>query len=991
MDTRDLPRSISSTDLSCTTRCRDHIKKDWVRQGPPRATTYFNITPAFTLTVPPLDGYPPDFKTFLFNRLINYGTKKYLEESRCLNWCQGATTLVPLYTLGDGNCLMHAASLGMWGFQDRDFILRKAVHEAIVRSQDNTLYPRWKMAREAQLLQVNCRLDQHEWDREWSQIIRNVSLETTQHGSYDSLEEFHIFVLANVLRRPIIVYAETKLNSGVGGETLQNLEFDGVYLPLLWDPRDCKRSPLPIAFTNGHFQALSIIDLPKEFQCDGTGEYLVLPLVDAYNRRLPIRFTLPEERQYNIPAEYLDLIDFQPPMYGGRTLCAKLRIPKTPSYLLPLLQGFITKCFDVFGQNPASSSPSGGSDGALCLAGCGLYGDATRFQGFCSQCYKKFNSNPHHQQVRDNQGEVGVSSLRCSNNCNNPGFPKFLGMCETCFKKKQASGSSSHSPPPNTSNAAEGGQKKCMTPGCEFFGSAETKFYCSKCVNEKFEEIAKKNDGSAGNYHVMKQSQQQLVIGKSNDRPYGDYERPSDRHNDRPHSGYDRANDRPYGDYERPSDRHNDRPHSGYDRANDRPYDRPNDRPYDRANDRPYDRPNDRPYDRANNEPLCTRCEVYHASQEYGGLCHSCFMDKTKEEAGKPPRHAERQKQVWSAQVAPPSQPHISRRGSGQDIIDNQEPLVRPQTDVANIKPTPVPRKLKRAPTLDTTYERKACCLCQLDIELAEMSYICRTHAAAARTMFAAAFAKEGGDRGRVDRGQRDFEDVDSPDQYQSNLSSVVRSKNPPQPYKRSSDYDLHEGLHGTPSDPPAGVPNDPPASIYVPKGQTTNNFSSDRYANLEAPASQFSDHRREPPLNDDRSRNYPGPGGGYQNQPPPESYHRDQPYASRYDSPRSDRRGSNDYPSHYGDMHHERRQDNVRETGAATGGMGGATGGGGAGGSKYYDIAKGEVVAQDPTKILCKVVGCSFYGKEELGGFCNNCHKEYVIKKRPLPRLNET
>ena len=41
---------------------------------------------------------------------------------KCLHrWAETGTCqrLWPLATTGDGNCLLHAASLGMWGFHDR--------------------------------------------------------------------------------------------------------------------------------------------------------------------------------------------------------------------------------------------------------------------------------------------------------------------------------------------------------------------------------------------------------------------------------------------------------------------------------------------------------------------------------------------------------------------------------------------------------------------------------------------------------------------------------------------------------------------------------------------------------------------------------------------------------------------------------------------------------------------------------------------------------
>ena len=42
-----------------------------------------------------------------------------------------AQRLVPLATSGDGNCLLHAASLGMWGFHDRLLTLRKALFRTL--------------------------------------------------------------------------------------------------------------------------------------------------------------------------------------------------------------------------------------------------------------------------------------------------------------------------------------------------------------------------------------------------------------------------------------------------------------------------------------------------------------------------------------------------------------------------------------------------------------------------------------------------------------------------------------------------------------------------------------------------------------------------------------------------------------------------------------------------------------------------------------------
>lgn len=49
----------------------------------------------------------------------------------------------------------------------------------------------------------------------------NSRVESSEEPVYESLEEFHVFVLAHVLRRPIVVVADTMLrDSGGEGESL---------------------------------------------------------------------------------------------------------------------------------------------------------------------------------------------------------------------------------------------------------------------------------------------------------------------------------------------------------------------------------------------------------------------------------------------------------------------------------------------------------------------------------------------------------------------------------------------------------------------------------------------------------------------------------------------------------------------------------------------------------------------------------------------------
>ena len=81
--------------------------------------------------------------------------------------------------------------------------------------------------------------------------------------TYESLEEFHVFVLAHTLCRPIVVVADTTLR-GADGEALAPISFGGVYLPLDVPPRSCQASPLVLTYDTAHFSALVPMEQDSE-------------------------------------------------------------------------------------------------------------------------------------------------------------------------------------------------------------------------------------------------------------------------------------------------------------------------------------------------------------------------------------------------------------------------------------------------------------------------------------------------------------------------------------------------------------------------------------------------------------------------------------------------------------------------------------------------------------------------------------------------------
>ena len=76
---------------------------------------------------------------------------------------------------------------------------------------------------------------------------------------FESLEEFHVFLLAHILNRPIIIVSDTMLHD-LNGEPLSPIPFGGIYLPFECDLNKCHRYPLVLAYDSAHFSALVLMD-----------------------------------------------------------------------------------------------------------------------------------------------------------------------------------------------------------------------------------------------------------------------------------------------------------------------------------------------------------------------------------------------------------------------------------------------------------------------------------------------------------------------------------------------------------------------------------------------------------------------------------------------------------------------------------------------------------------------------------------------------------
>uniref|UniRef100_A0A3Q2Q5B3 ubiquitinyl hydrolase 1 n=1 Tax=Fundulus heteroclitus TaxID=8078 RepID=A0A3Q2Q5B3_FUNHE len=324
-ETRETPTHVTKIDRTCAQKQEDNAQEKRLSRGISHASSaivslarlqvandctseQFPLEmPIYTFQLPDLSVYSEDFRSFIERDLIEQSTMMALEQAGRLNWwstmCTSCKKLLPLATTGDGNCLLHAASLGMWGFHDRDLMLRKSLYTMMKSGAErDALKRRWRWQQTQQNKESGLVYTEEEWEREWNELLKLASSEPRTHLSkngntsggvdnsedpvYESLEEFHVFVLAHVLRRPIVVVADTMLRDS-GGEAFAPIPFGGLYLPLEVPPSRCHCSPLVLAYDQAHFSALVSME-----QRDQQREQAVIPLTDSEHKLLALHFAV---------------------------------------------------------------------------------------------------------------------------------------------------------------------------------------------------------------------------------------------------------------------------------------------------------------------------------------------------------------------------------------------------------------------------------------------------------------------------------------------------------------------------------------------------------------------------------------------------------------------------------------------------------------------------------------------------------------------------
>ncbi|MBN3324529.1 ZRAN1 thioesterase, partial [Atractosteus spatula] len=315
---------------------------------------YF-LTDLVTFTLPAdIEDLPPTVQEKLFDEVLDRDVQKELEEeSPIINWSLELGTrldsrLYALWNRTAGDCLLDSVLQATWGIYDKDSVLRKALHDSLHDC--------------SHCFGLHFSLREEQWQEDWAFILSLAS----QPGA--SLEQTHIFVLAHILRRPIIVYG-VKYYKSFRGETLGFTRFQGVYLPLLWEQSFCWKSPIALGYTRGHFSALVAME-NDGYDNRGAGANLntdddvtvtFLPLVDSERKLLHIHFLSAqeignEEQQEKLLREWLDCC-----VTEGGVLVALQKSSRRRNH--PLVTQMVEKWLDRYRQiRPCASLSDGEED-----------------------------------------------------------------------------------------------------------------------------------------------------------------------------------------------------------------------------------------------------------------------------------------------------------------------------------------------------------------------------------------------------------------------------------------------------------------------------------------------------------------------------------------------------------------------------------------------------------------------------------------------------
>ena len=312
---------------------------------------------------------------------------------------------------------------------------------------------------------------------EWTEISQCLDPDRSQSAAvpHRFLESIHVYTMANILRRPVIIMTDPTMRT-FSGMSLQDNDMGGIYLPLEWSWRDTNRTPILIGYFNSHFCPLLFGDPPNQAVSGVFQKKHLAPLVNGRFEQLPVRFLLEGEEPEvgELLRKYLKVKETVMQVNGSvqNILCAELEISNLPDEL-NLVHDYLQDCLRRYQQEKALASAQ-----------------QMQYQaGFSAlrQEHLQQSAHPMLSQAPGSPQHVNVMSEQLPRMQTNE-----YGLGDPVLQNMNAFGQNSvHIPPPSFTPRLSSAQQnislnpsqdqKCVVPTCKYFGDPDLAMMCSNC------------------------------------------------------------------------------------------------------------------------------------------------------------------------------------------------------------------------------------------------------------------------------------------------------------------------------------------------------------------------------------------------------------------------------------------------------------------------------------------------------------------------------
>uniref|UniRef100_A0A4W5NKZ1 ubiquitinyl hydrolase 1 n=1 Tax=Hucho hucho TaxID=62062 RepID=A0A4W5NKZ1_9TELE len=493
-----LPKFLFVSNLLKAVKIRERVPNDVVKPaGSESLMHHLRGMHRYTLEMIGMSQFPQAFQQVIQAAILDRAMQSSLEQEKKLNWCREVKKMVPLRTNGDGNCLLHAASQYMLGVQDTDLVLRKALHRVLKETDTGNFRARFQteLLQSQEFTQTGLRYSTMNWEEEWEKIIKMASPVSSSNGlQFDSLEDMHIFILSNILRRPIIVIADQVLRSMRSCSSFSPLNVGGIYLPLHWPPRECYKYPIVLGYDSQHFAPLITIK-------DSGPEIRAVPLINPGRggfEELNVHFLMEKEQMQKdrLLKDYLMLMEI--PVIGlGYDTTRIINAARLDEGNLPedmnLMEDYLQLVNHEYkrwqedkdqlwaASHPHRPPPFSVSQLSFIEIRCATprctFYVSMDTQPHCHECFEKRQGQPNGRiEAAPTKGGSQVCEPGCSSRVR-PSPPGCLAVLSSPL-----SFSSLRSAPCCYS---ETHAMKCKVPGCVFTRSEEHNGLCERCFNSR--------------------------------------------------------------------------------------------------------------------------------------------------------------------------------------------------------------------------------------------------------------------------------------------------------------------------------------------------------------------------------------------------------------------------------------------------------------------------------------------------------------------------